>query len=214
MIFIKVIFTFSIFTISCTKVLGHGMAIDPVGRGSAWRQGFKTPENWNDNENFCGGYGVHYGINKGKCGACGDDYSLTVPRPHENGGLYGTGTIVRTYKSESIINATIQLTASHLGYFEFALCPLENEKDVETEDCFERYPLRLASGGYKYPVRSSGNTLHTVELVLPQNLKCKQCSFRWHYRTGNTWGICPNGKGDLGCGNQETFRTCSDIAIE
>ena len=37
--------------------------------------------------------------------------------------------------------------------------------------------------------------------------------FQWTYTCGNSWGICPNGKGKVGCGPQETFRACADIAI-
>lgn len=36
----------------------HGYLSEPVNRGSAWRKGFRTPVNYNDNENFCGGLGV------------------------------------------------------------------------------------------------------------------------------------------------------------
>ena len=32
-------------------------------------------------------------------------------------------------------------------------------------------------------------------------------------RTGNTWGICANGTGAIGCGDQEMFRNCADIKI-
>ena len=30
---------------------------------------------------------------------------------------------------------------------------------------------------------------------------------------GNTWGICANGTGAIGCGDQEMFRNCADIKI-
>lgn len=30
---------------------------------------------------------------------------------------------------------------------------------------------------------------------------------------GNNWGICKDGNGAVGCGEQEEFRACSDIAI-
>jgi hypothetical protein len=30
---------------------------------------------------------------------------------------------------------------------------------------------------------------------------------------GNTWDICEDGKGQVGCGKQETFRNCADVAI-
>lgn len=30
---------------------------------------------------------------------------------------------------------------------------------------------------------------------------------------GNSWGICENGTGAIGCGAQENFRGCSDIRV-
>lgn len=35
--------------------------------------------------------------NNGECGVCGDAYHLKTPRPHEAGGEYAKGTIVRHY---------------------------------------------------------------------------------------------------------------------
>lgn len=40
---------------------------------------------------------VQQGTNGGKCGVCGDDYRLPTPRPHEIGGTYGNGVVVRKY---------------------------------------------------------------------------------------------------------------------
>jgi len=31
--------------------------------------------------------------------------------------------------------------------------------------------------------------------------------------SGNNWGFCGDGTGALGCGPQETFRSCSDISL-
>lgn len=36
---------------------------------------------------------------------------------------------------------------------------------------------------------------------------------QWKYIAGNNWGICADGNGAVGCGDQEEFRACSDIAI-
>lgn len=33
------------------------------------------------------------------------------------------------------------------------------------------------------------------------------------YFSGNTWGECEDGSHAVGCGPQETFMSCSDIAI-
>ena len=39
-------------------VYGHGRLVDPPGRNSMWRYGFKTPVDYNDNQLFCGGFNV------------------------------------------------------------------------------------------------------------------------------------------------------------
>ena len=58
-----------------------------------WRLGFPTPKDIDDNQSYCGGYGVQWGSNGGKCGICGDPWNET-PRAHEApGGLYATGII-------------------------------------------------------------------------------------------------------------------------
>ncbi len=36
---------------------------------------------------------------------------------------------------------------------------------------------------------------------------------QWTYTCGNNWGFCADGSGALGCGPQETFRACADVAI-
>ena len=47
---------------------------------------------------------------------------------------------------------------------------------------------------------------------------CKAVMFwhflKWTWTTGNNWGDCGNGTSLEGCGPQETFRACSDIAIK
>ena len=40
------------------EIDAHGMVMEPVNRGSAWRKGFKTPVNYDDNQNYCGGFAV------------------------------------------------------------------------------------------------------------------------------------------------------------
>lgn len=36
---------------------------------------------------------------------------------------------------------------------------------------------------------------------------------QWRYVAGNNWGRCADGTEAIGCGPQEEFRACSDIAI-
>ena len=44
-------------------------------------------------------------------------------------------------------------------------------------------------------------------------LICDQCVLQWRYVAGNNWGMCPDGNGAVGCGPQEEFRSCADIAL-
>ena len=69
-----------------------------------------------------------------------------------------------------------------------------------------------------------------VTLRLPA-WKCNQCILQWTYTAGlcnkwhtwhwycnyclgNSWGVCSDGSGGVGCGPQETFRSCADISID
>ncbi|KAL7286075.1 hypothetical protein TKK_0019592 [Trichogramma kaykai] len=181
----------------------HGKLVNPMNRGTLGGYLY-------DNQNFCGGYWIQH-VNGGKCGVCGDNYKDQVPRAQENGGRYGRGKIVQTYKSGENISVTVDLSANHDGYFQFAVCPLDDQ--AETEECFEAHPLLLAKDGSdKYYVGKKSGRLD-IDLTLPKNLKCQQCSLRWHYHTANMWGMCENGRGQMGCGPQENYRTCSDVAI-
>jgi hypothetical protein len=54
------------------------------------------------------------------------------------------------------------------------------------------------------------------QILCPQRARNKR---KTHYNilyvmvSGNNWGFCEDGTGTLGCGPQETFRTCSDISL-
>ena len=49
---------FYIVLMMTSLVEGHGRLVEPPSRSSAWRFGFPTPINYDDNELFCGGYQV------------------------------------------------------------------------------------------------------------------------------------------------------------
>lgn len=68
------------------------------------------------------------------------------PRPHENGGAYGKGVIVQSYRPDSDMEIGVELTANHRGYFEFRLCPLNQQKTPETDECFDRHLLTRSDG--------------------------------------------------------------------
>ena len=51
-----------------------------------------------DNQAYCGGYGVQHGQYGGRCGICGDAWGA-IPRAHEApGGIYATGIIGKSYR--------------------------------------------------------------------------------------------------------------------
>lgn len=111
--------------------------IEPPSRSSAWRYGFQTPPNYNDHELYCGGFNRQWQKNYGQCGICGDPFNVPLPRDNEYGGKYGLGVIVRKYNPGADVTLRIELTASHMGYFEFRVCP----DKAATQDCLDKYVL-------------------------------------------------------------------------
>lgn len=187
------------------------MVVDPVNRASRWRVDGSKPRDYHENQGYCGGFGVHWGKYKGKCGHCGDTYGDPQPRAHELGGIFGQGVIVKTYPIGSIVNVTVKITGNHKGYFYFQICNLDEEK--ESEECFEKNQVKLADGNDAFVLQTYRTGNYNVPIELPPNLACKHCVLQWTYITANAYGTCPNGKGRMGCGPQEHFRSCSDIKI-
>lgn len=60
---------------------------------------------------------------------------MLQPRAHEAGGTYGTGTLVRKYLTGTAITIRVELTANHRGYFEFRLCPVNDNRVDATQVC-------------------------------------------------------------------------------
>ncbi|CAH2052837.1 unnamed protein product, partial [Iphiclides podalirius] len=135
-------------------VKGHGRLIEPPSRASAWRFGFDTPHNYNDHELYCGGFTRQWNRNGGKCGVCGDAWDSPIPRPHELGGRFGKGVIVRRYAPKDTIVIKVELTASHMGYFEFRVC---EEPKATTQECLDRNVLKLdTKNATKYYPKDGG----------------------------------------------------------
>lgn len=186
---------------------GHGRLANPVGRGSTWRLGYDAPANYDDDGMNCGGFSRHWEVNSGKCGICGDAFDHPAPRAHELGGTYGQGYIVANYQAGDVVPITVYLSASHLGYWELKICtdPHNNE-----QDCFDQ-TVELEDGSTKYyPLQGSGT--YTLNYRIP-DISCDHCVLQWRYNAGNNWGVCEDGTGALGCGNQENFFSCADISI-
>jgi len=201
-----------------TLVSGHASLIDPPSRAAMNMYGFpENPPDYQHNEGFCGGFAHQFsaGIG-GKCGICGDAWDAS-PREHEApGGKYANGIIVRTYQPGQDITVTVLVTANHKGYFTFKLCRNDNVNQDPDQSCFEQEEslLRISpTGDLRFMVTTEmGNGPIDVKLRLP-DWQCEQCILQWTYTAGNSWGQCPGGGGALGCGPQETFRSCADITI-
>ncbi|WAR15625.1 hypothetical protein MAR_005730 [Mya arenaria] len=193
------------------NVEGHGRLIEPPGRSSMWRFGFDTPKNYNDNQLFCGGKWVQWGQNAGKCGVCGDNWA--GPKENEPGGKYYTGIIVKKYDIGAVIDVSVHLTANHKGWFEFRLCQNDMVNKTVTQSCFDQHLLKGETGATQFPI-NLGMEMVKVKLQLPAGVTCSACVLQWKYNCGNSWGTdFETKKGCMGCGQQEQFYGCSDIAI-
>lgn len=83
---------------------------------------------------------------------------------------------------------------------------------AETESCFER--LSLVDGTSDYLInQNSGPGSRLIQVKLPKDKKCDRCILRWHWKSANNWGQCADGSHQVGCGPQETYRNCADIAV-
>jgi len=199
-------------------VAGHGKMLAPTGRGSLWRLGHQIDEiNWDDDQNFCGGYTIQWTANDGKCGLCGDSWHQE-PRDHEVGGKFYTGILAATYQQGQIIDIVIDLVTNHKGFFEFRVCPNENYNKTEvTQECLDENLLQIVdAAGTKFHIAEETDLKEKflLKAKLPDHLSCEHCVLQWHWTTANFWGLCENGSSLTGCGPQETYRNCADIKIE
>ncbi|KAH3884486.1 uncharacterized protein LOC127832630 [Dreissena polymorpha] len=193
-----------------TLIRGHGRLVEPPSRSSMWRFGFKTPVNYNDNQLYCGGYDVQWKQNGGRCGVCGDPFNGV--RENEAGGRYATGTIARHYSEGQTITVTIDVTTNHGGYFEFRICPTNNLRNPATEACLNQNLLRQPNGQTKWYL-PEGTRTFSLNLVLPRSLTCSQCVLQWKWNTASNWDCDVNNNCCKGCGPQEQFLGCADVAI-
>jgi len=192
----------------------HGRFIKPPNRSSIWRfpefAGQNPPANYNDHE-LCCGYEQQADAPGSNCGVCGDGIDQSTPRQNEHGGFYGKGIVTGRYIAGQIIDVEVDITAAHLGYMEWRLC---TDRTTENQDCFNQHVLQLASGSGTRLLVDHGTGLYSTRLKLPDGVTCSACVIQWNYRAGNSWGQCDDGSYAYGCGQQETYRGCSDVVIE
>lgn len=190
-------------------VWGHGRLIEPAARNAAWRYGFDVPPNFDENQQNCGGVGVQWGTNGGKCGVCGDPYN--GPQPHVHPGKYATGVITKTYTSGQTIQVKIAITANHFGWFEFRLGKLVEPPITQSK---LTHLLKLTNGQTRWYLESDENKEYTIDVKLPDGVSCDHCVLQWWWNSGNSWGCDENsGMCGIGYGPQETYSNCADIKV-
>ncbi|KAK7107064.1 uncharacterized protein [Littorina saxatilis] len=214
----------AIVLLTVRMVEGHGMLLDPPQRSSVWRDP-RFPGafmNADDSALFCGGFDVMFSKNGGKCGICGDAFNEPHPRPNEAGGMYGQGFIVRNYVQGDVIHVTVRITANHLGYFVFKLCPNNDVEREVTQACLDKRQMKVLRSGAdgreihddKFPIRHRMYGDIDITLKLPNDVTCSQCVLQWTYVTGHSWGCNRVGECGIGHGKQERFVNCADVAIQ
>ena len=77
------------------------------------------PFHKDDNQAYCGGYGIQHGQYGGRCGICGDAWGA-IPRAHEApGGIYATGIIGKSYRQVQLPMPCIQYQYLILSIYGF-----------------------------------------------------------------------------------------------
>lgn len=138
---------------------------------------------------FCLWFQRQWTKNGGKCGVCGDAYDLPPPRPNEDGGVFGKGILIRTYRSGDVIDAIVNLTANHKGWMEFRLCRHDNDDHPVTQHCLNKHLLRIVHNSVNK--RSTkrlyvgDEKLISMKIKLPHNFFCRKCVLQWKYNAGN-----------------------------
>lgn len=170
------------------------------------------PAYYGDNQMFCGGVHTQWKQNGGKCGICGENYA--APKKFERGGPMYRDLVVAKYTSGQQIEATVEMTANHQGYFQFSICSLDGSRTDATQQCLDKNILKDRNGNTKLYVVKGQTGLMKFKLNLPRGFTCNHCVFQWKYNAGNSWGTDPiTGVSGIGEGQQEQFYGCSDIAI-
>ena len=77
------------------------------------------------------------------------------------------------------------LTAVHLGFFEFRLCPNKSSaEELVTQECLDQHLLQLEDGSTKYPIEVESQTDYYPVIQLPAGVTCDHCVIQWWYMTG------------------------------
>ena len=91
----------------------------------------------------------------------------------------------RSYKAGDVIDLAADLTANHVGFFEYRVCPVRDLNIPATQECFDKYPVLITeSMDGRYHVNATENGVIRMQGRLPPNLSCEHCVLQWRYNTG------------------------------
>lgn len=154
-------------------VESHARLMDPIARSSCWRKfpGQCGTPNYEDNQMNCGGYATQWYQNGGKCTICGESYSSPIKQYNSS------SIVVKEYTQGQAITAQVEITANHMGWFEFRLCSLDNTT-VDVQSCLYQNVLRDRTGNTRFLVASNQQGIVNYELMLPLTLSCRHCVFQ------------------------------------
>jgi len=200
------------------EVSGHAALYEPPSRNSAWRFGFNTPTDYNDMSHNCGTYESTYVAGKPYCGVCGDEYNANPKQMECPNGQYCKKVITRNYKAGQTVDVTINFNANHGGVMQFRVCPVTDDNKEVTWDCLLAHQMAITEAGgktvWQEPEGAAQKTDDAhLHVKLPAGLTCKRCVFQWHWTGANYYGTCANGTAGMGCGGQQTYIACADVAI-
>lgn len=83
-----------------------------------------------------------------------------------------------------MVRIEVELTQSHLGYFEFKLCPKKSASELVTQACFDGHLLKLSDGSTRYAIKSYGTGYFYPMVQLPADVYCDNCVIQWTYKAG------------------------------
>ena len=117
---------------------------------------------------------------KGQCFFLTARYYTHLRNPQgEAGGMFGVGMITRSYRPGSSLTLGVDISANHLGYFEFRLCP----RAPASQACLDNNVLRLSDGEQRFYI-GEGTGTFTMTATLPSGVTCGQCVLQWIYKAG------------------------------
>merc|ERR1712110_631304 len=213
--------------------------MEPVNRGSAWRQYPDLFPKARYDIEWCGYDSLEKelaylntnptDIRNVTCGICGPIYNndptvpATIFKPNLNGGTYQTvysyeksspiyrGYIVRTYNQSQTINIRLRIEANHKGSVQFRICNADALVADPKMECFENNILKFTDGSTEMAL-NDGVASNTV-VDDDGSIKRGNFVFRVTLPDYLTCNHCLFQWRWFNTGNGQKYFGCSDISI-